>query len=95
MEESVLNWDELIRLTQALLVPALVYLTRVLAKLGERLDQVEKDQIRTNTLLETRQNQRVEDKQDMRDLFTKLESTISRLADRLDHLETYQSRHDT
>lgn len=87
MEPHAFNWDDLIRLTQALLVPALLYLTRVLAKLSERLDQVEKDQIRTNTLLETRQSQRVEDKQDMRDLFTKLESALTRLADRLESLE--------
>jgi hypothetical protein len=79
MTDSPFTWAQLLQFAQALLVPALLYLTRVLQKLSERLDQVEKDQIRTNTLLTMRQEQRAEDKASLEKVLEKLSATIEKL----------------
>lgn len=80
------TWDDLIRIVQLFIIPAIFYLARVLSKLSDRIDvlnnrvdSVEKDQVRTNTLLESRQAQRIEDRDEMKNMYKRFDAAITRL----------------
>lgn len=89
-----LDWDTVIKLIQLLVVPAVIYLSRILGKidasivsLSNRVVELEKDYIRLSEQLKARQTQGTESHIEMIAAIGRVDAKIDKLEIRFEKLE--------